>query len=150
MSLLKSKRARLIATQTVVVAGLCVGLYFLFLKPDSTAPLAGAGVPGGPRAAAGHHGRVNSQHPSRHRHGRHPTSRQHGMRLASAGAGGRAGGALAVAVPGPGDGAWPSAGSSGPSGGSGGNGPQFGPGEAQYSSTVAAIEAKLAQSAKAP
>jgi hypothetical protein len=148
MSLLKSKRASLIATQTVVVVALCVGLYFLLLKPDSKAPLAGAGVPGGPRAAAGHHGHVHSDRASRHRDGRHPTPRQHGMRLASVGAG--AGGALPAAVPGTDGGAWPSDGGSGPPGADGGNQPQFGPGEAQYSSTVAAIEAKLAQSAKAP
>ncbi len=153
MDLFSSNRHKLIAAQAVVVAGLCVGLYFLLLKPESSSRLTGAGVPGRPHAQSGHPRRRQSR----------PSGRRHGTRR---GAGRRAPGRRAHGVTSPGTGALqasatppPAAAALDGSGPGSVSGPATrpseattpdGPGTTQYESTVATLHAKLAGGAPPP
>ncbi len=156
MDLFSRNRHKLIAAQAVVVFGLCLALYFLLLRPDSSSRLTGAGVPGPPHAALGPHG---DSGPPASGHGRRAGRHRERGRAGARGAGGpnrsvsgpnatlagdTAGGA--ATRPGGEPSRPPSLGA--PSG-SGPTAP-YGPGGTQYSSTVAALQAQLAEGMKSP
>jgi hypothetical protein len=140
MNLLSRHRTRLIAAQVVVVAGLCVALYIAFLRPSSSEPLSGAGVPGQPRADVTSRGIWRHTKP----HGGHRARRGSGNYGPAAPSGtGASSSSQPLTSP---QGAIET-----PSGPGAQNPPPANnPGGSQYSSSVSALQAKLGLSPRAP